>query len=67
TLTAGRLLFNLCVTAYFAIGAVHEERRLLAEFGDAYARYREKVPMFLPRPNGYVPETAGQSGAPQAT
>lgn len=61
TLTAGRLLFNLCATAYFLIGAVHEERRLLSEFGDAYARYRAQVPMLIPRPNGYVPEKAADS------
>jgi protein-S-isoprenylcysteine O-methyltransferase Ste14 len=33
---------------YLWIGSRYEERRLLARFGDAYARYREQVPAFFP-------------------
>jgi protein-S-isoprenylcysteine O-methyltransferase Ste14 len=33
---------------YFLIGAWLEERKLLAEFGDAYAQYRRDVPAFFP-------------------
>jgi len=33
---------------YLWIGARFEERRLLARFGEAYARYREQVPAFFP-------------------
>ncbi len=36
------------VTLYFVIGAHFEERKLLREFGDAYAEYKRKTPMFLP-------------------
>lgn len=35
-------------TAYFIIGTIFEERKLLAEFGREYAEYKKKVPMFLP-------------------
>ena len=34
----------------WVVGTRLEERDLLAHFGAAYARYRERVPMLLPRP-----------------
>ena len=63
SLAALLLLFNqvmtqkwLALTAlaglYFAWGVFIEERRLLEDFGDDYRRYREKVPMFVPRFGG---------------
>jgi protein-S-isoprenylcysteine O-methyltransferase Ste14 len=33
---------------YLWVGSRYEERRLLARFGEAYARYRERVPAFFP-------------------
>ena len=51
-MTLGTLLFNALATAYFLVGAMHEERRLEREFGDAYRRYREEVPGFVPRLRG---------------
>ncbi len=39
---------NLGVTAYLVIGALFEERKLLREFGPAYAEYRRRTPMLLP-------------------
>jgi protein-S-isoprenylcysteine O-methyltransferase Ste14 len=49
TMTAS--LFGLYVTLslYLYLGALHEESRLLADFGEAYRDYRERVPMLLPR------------------
>lgn len=41
-------LFPVIVLAYFLL-ARKEERRMLAQFGDEYRAYRERVPMFLPR------------------
>lgn len=42
------LAFNLSLTIYIIIGALHEESRLLKEFGEAYQTYRECVPMLIP-------------------
>ncbi|MCC7017729.1 MAG: isoprenylcysteine carboxylmethyltransferase family protein [Rhodospirillales bacterium] len=38
----------LWASLYLAVGARFEERRLLARFGEAYARYRATVPAFVP-------------------
>jgi len=38
----------LWASLYLVIGARFEERRLLARFGEAYARYRSAVPAFVP-------------------
>ena len=46
--TLSTFVFNLIATAYFLLGALHEERRLLREFGNAYRRYRDDVPFFIP-------------------
>jgi len=43
------LILTVFSTGYFVIGARIEERRLLADFGEAYQRYQEHVPMFIPR------------------
>jgi protein-S-isoprenylcysteine O-methyltransferase Ste14 len=37
------------LSAYLAIGAIIEERKLLAIFGEAYARYQDQTPMLVPR------------------
>jgi len=56
-MTFNWLLACLLITAYFYLGSLHEERRLLAEFGQAYAEYRQKVPMLVPRPGRCIPPT----------
>jgi len=48
-MTLNLLVFNLLSTIYFYIGARHEERSLLEEFGQEYEAYRKQVPMFIPR------------------
>lgn len=53
------LLTALCVTAYFVIGSRLEERKLIAQYGEAYARYRQAVPGLLPRPWRHL--TAGRA------
>jgi protein-S-isoprenylcysteine O-methyltransferase Ste14 len=49
TMTVGHLLFAVVMTAYMGLAAVIEERDLLAHFGEQYAEYRRRVPMFVPR------------------
>ena len=50
SLSVDRLLFNGLFTGWIVLGAALEERDLLAQFGEDYARYRRAVPMFVPRP-----------------
>lgn len=50
TMTAGHLLFAGTMTLYMVGAAVLEERDLLAHFGERYAEYRRRVPMFVPNP-----------------
>ena len=42
------LVTNLVLTAYFVIGAILEERKLVAEFGEEYREYQKRVPMLVP-------------------
>jgi protein-S-isoprenylcysteine O-methyltransferase Ste14 len=46
------LVTNVVLSTYLVLGAVLEERKLVAEFGDEYREYQEKVSMFLPGGKG---------------
>ncbi len=48
-MTVNLLTFNVLATIYFYVGALHEEKSLLEEFGEEYEEYRRKIPMFIPR------------------
>jgi protein-S-isoprenylcysteine O-methyltransferase Ste14 len=48
-LTTTLLALLASFTAYLYIGSVFEERRLRAEFGDAYSDYQRRVPRLIPR------------------
>ena len=49
-LTIRRLVFNLVATVYLVLGSLHEEERLRAVYGDAYAAYQESdIPFYWPR------------------
>lgn len=47
-LDTARLVENAVLTIYLAVGTLLEERKLAHELGDSYARYRERVSMFIP-------------------
>ncbi|WP_454454989.1 methyltransferase family protein [Thauera phenylacetica] len=45
-----RLTSALCITLYLWLGSLLEEKKLLAFHGEAYARYRARVPGLIPWP-----------------
>ncbi|HEY8503223.1 MAG TPA: isoprenylcysteine carboxylmethyltransferase family protein [Gemmataceae bacterium] len=49
TMTAAHLVFALGATAYILVAIWFEERDLAAAHGPAYAEYRKRVPMLIPR------------------
>jgi methanethiol S-methyltransferase len=49
-MTSQWLILTIIGTAYFIVGGLIEERRLTAEFGDAYRLYQQRVPFFIPNP-----------------
>jgi methanethiol S-methyltransferase len=48
-MSAGHLLFAAVATAYMVVAVFFEERDLVSHFGDAYRRYQETTPKYLPR------------------
>jgi methanethiol S-methyltransferase len=48
TLTINQLTVYVCATIYIFVGAYFEERKLLREFGAAYAEYKSLTPMIVP-------------------
>ena len=48
-MTVGHLLFAAVMSVYILIAIRFEERDLIATFGERYGRYREQVPMLIPR------------------
>jgi protein-S-isoprenylcysteine O-methyltransferase Ste14 len=48
-MTVNRLALLVTFTLYILIGAWFEERKLLKDFGPAYAEYKARVPMLLPK------------------
>ncbi len=49
-MTVNLLTVFVLFTLYFYVGSIYEERRLLAEFGQAYREYRQRVPRLIPFP-----------------
>lgn len=48
TMTQNSLTVYLGATLYILIGTYFEERKLLLDFGEAYAEYQRKTPMLIP-------------------
>jgi methanethiol S-methyltransferase len=46
--SSDRLLFNVLWTLWIVLGSHLEEKDLVAEFGERYRHYQERVPMLLP-------------------
>jgi protein-S-isoprenylcysteine O-methyltransferase Ste14 len=47
-MSASTILINMVISAYFMIGAVLEERKLVIEFGEKYREYQRTVSMLFP-------------------
>jgi protein-S-isoprenylcysteine O-methyltransferase Ste14 len=47
-LSLSTLLINMVISAYFIIGTILEERKLLLEFGEKYREYQKNVSIFIP-------------------
>ena len=49
-MTVNLAAFFAVSTAYFYLGSIPEEQKLVEEFGDAYRRYQQLVPRLIPWP-----------------
>lgn len=49
-MSVNRLALFAVITAYFYLGSIPEEQKLVEEFGEAYLRYQQAVPRLIPRP-----------------
>ncbi len=47
-MTRNLLVAYVALSVYLIIGAMFEERKLLREFGPAYAQYKARTPMLIP-------------------
>jgi protein-S-isoprenylcysteine O-methyltransferase Ste14 len=61
-MTAAHLVLALVWTAYIVIAIQLEERDLVAEHGDSYLAYRERVPMLVPGTRGRARSAAPEIG-----
>lgn len=48
SISLNSLVVNTSLTLYILVGIYFEERKLLREFGEAYARYKTVTPMLIP-------------------
>jgi protein-S-isoprenylcysteine O-methyltransferase Ste14 len=53
-MNAAQLVTSVMASAYFAIGARLEERKLLVYYGERYRRYMERVPGLFPLPWKFI-------------
>lgn len=62
TMTAAHLVFALASTAYILVAVRFEERDLVAEHGDHYTDYQDRVPALVPFAKG-LPAAAARRAA----
>jgi len=48
TFTITDVIVNIVLTSYIFMGTIYEEKKLILEFGDAYVKYQQEVPMLIP-------------------
>lgn len=60
-MNSGRLAFSLLATGYLFLGSRHEEKMLIARFGERYEAYRRKVPALFPSPWKYLSENEAKT------
>jgi protein-S-isoprenylcysteine O-methyltransferase Ste14 len=46
--TMADIIVNIVLTIYVIMGTILEEKKLILEFGDAYIKYQQEVPMLIP-------------------
>jgi len=46
--TISDIVVNTVLTVYILIATRLEEKKLVLEFGDAYIKYQQQVPMLIP-------------------
>ena len=49
-MTVNRAVLAALVSLYVVLGSMHEESRLRLAYGEAFERYRRRVPFLIPRP-----------------
>jgi len=54
-MTVNRMTVNVLASLYFVIGSIFEERKLLRQYGEAYAHYQRNMPRLVPRLHRYRP------------
>jgi protein-S-isoprenylcysteine O-methyltransferase Ste14 len=64
-MTVNLLAVYLLFTLYFCVGSLHEESRLVAEFGAAYEEYRQHVPRLIPRLRRCYPVVERRDASPE--
>jgi protein-S-isoprenylcysteine O-methyltransferase Ste14 len=57
-MTANLLALNIGLTVYILVGIYFEERKLLREYGSAYAEYQRRTPMLVPGLKPSAPPTS---------
>jgi protein-S-isoprenylcysteine O-methyltransferase Ste14 len=62
-ITVRGLTVGLIAAIYMILGSIHEEVRLRARYGAAYARYQGRAPFLLPGLPSWAPPTAARRDA----